>query len=121
MNLYNLSNKDIGIYGEGLAVEFLIKNGYTILERNYRYKRYEIDIICSKSKLLIFVEVKLRTSIEYGYPEEFVKNNKIKSVKIAAMSYISKVDWQRDVRYDIIAVEVIKNEIKISHFEDAFY
>ena len=60
-----------GKYGEQLAAEFLSENGYEIIERNYRYKHAEIDIIARQGEALIFVEVKLRSSQTFGVPEEF--------------------------------------------------
>ncbi len=110
--------KENGQRGENLAIEYLINNGYEIIERNWRFKRSEIDIIAKVDKILIFVEVKSRNDNRYGFPEEFVTENKILKMQEAAEAYIEQHNWHGELRFDIIAVEN-KNEIK--HFEDAFY
>ncbi|MEY3819267.1 MAG: hypothetical protein RLZZ425_735, partial [Bacteroidota bacterium] len=64
-----MSNKEIGIFGENMAISHLSELGYEIMHRNWRYKHLEIDIIANKDNLLHIIEVKTRTSIEFGYPE----------------------------------------------------
>src|ERR1700712_5302185 len=110
-----------GNEGERLAADFLISKGYVIVERNYRYKRAEIDLIVRKDNWLIFVEVKLRTSISFGYPEEFVDYDKEKQILWGALQYMYKVDWQGNVRYDIVSVVMRHDTVDIVHIEDAFY
>jgi putative endonuclease len=107
-----------GSSGEYLAQEYLKNKNYTILFKNWRHKRSEIDIIAQDGKVIVFVEVKTRTNLSFGHPENFVDANKIKKMQQAADAYIELFDWQGELRYDIIAVE--KNN-KITHFEDAFY
>ena len=70
-----MTNKDIGNNGEDKAVEFLITNKYSILVRNYRYKRCEIDIIAKNKDCIHFIEVKIRKNNIFGYPEDFVSDN----------------------------------------------
>ena len=111
------SKTELGRIGEELAISFLENKGYEILAKNYRFKRFEIDIISKFNNLLIFVEVKSRKSNFYGNPEEAVTKTKAKQVIIAAQNYIFKTNWKADIRFDIIAIT--KNEIM--HFEDAFY
>ena len=108
---------DIGKKGENLAEEFLQQKGYAIVARNYRYKRSEIDLIVQKENWLVFVEVKMRSSEAYGFPEESVHDAKRKKMLEGAAQYLAETNWQGNVRYDIIAIH--KNEIE--HFEDAFY
>ena len=67
-----------GKEGEDMAARFLIEKGFEIVERNYRYKRSEIDLIVKKDKWLVFVEVKLRSSDLYGYPEDFVDYKRLR-------------------------------------------
>ena len=62
----------IGKKGEDLSAEYLLSQGYQILSRNYRFKKSEIDLICRHQELLVFVEVKSRTSVKFGYPESFI-------------------------------------------------
>lgn len=107
-----------GILGEQAAQKFLQEKGYHILAINWRHKRSEVDIIAQDQQMIVFVEVKTRSSTHYGYPEEFVDKNKIKKLREAADAYIEQMDWKGELRFDIIAIE--KNNI-IIHFEDAFY
>ena len=111
---------ETGAKGEQLAAKSLEDNGYEVLEVNYRYKHAEIDIIAKKEGLLIFVEVKTRTKINFGYPEEAVDEKKALKVNEGAEQFIYENDWTGDVRFDIISV-VNGAKIEIKHFEDAFY
>src|ERR1700712_388348 len=97
-----------GNEGEELAASFLVSKGFTVLERNYRHKRSEIDLIIRRDNWLIFIEVKSRTSTAYGYPEEFVDAAKVKMIMAGAIEYMYKINWQGNVRYDIVSV-VFKN------------
>lgn len=114
----NTSQK--GRLGEQIAQDFLIKKGYQILEKNYRYKRSEIDLIALINGTLIFIEVKLRKNEKFGFPEEFVSKRKEELIKEAAENYIFEKDWKKNIRFDIISI--LKTSIKeeIEHFEDAF-
>ena len=70
-------HNDLGKFGEELAVDFLEKNGYEILETNWVFDKAEIDIIAQKNGILAVVEVKTRSSIDFGLPQDFVKPKKI--------------------------------------------
>lgn len=107
--------------GEQLAADFLIKKGFTVIERNYRYKHSEIDLIIQQGNWMIFVEVKTRSSSEFGYPEEFVDYKKKKKILEGAEHYIFKTDWQGNVRYDIVSVRLKEGQTEVVHIEDAFY
>ncbi|HHV38745.1 MAG TPA: YraN family protein [Tepidimicrobium sp.] len=109
-----------GIEGEDRAVKYLISKGYDILDRNYRIKTGEIDIIATKSDILVFIEVKARTSINFGYPYEAVnwkKRNTILKTSLAYMQDQKLKDYQ--ARYDVIEVYLGK-ESKINHIKNAF-
>ncbi|CAN5184480.1 YraN family protein [soil metagenome] len=110
-----------GTDGEDLAATFLIEKGFKVLERNYRYKKSEIDLIVSRGNWLIFVEVKTRTSTAFGFPEEFVDYNKKLKILEGALEYMYVKNWQGNVRYDIVAVNIWGNRHDIKHIEDAFY
>lgn len=110
-----------GIEGEQLAADFLVQKGFQIIERNYRYKHSEIDLIVKKDNWLIFVEVKARSSYAYGHPEEFVDYQKEKKILEGADHYTYVHDWQGNVRYDIVSVKLSKTNPEILHLEDAFY
>tara|TARA_R110002072_G_scaffold90347_3_gene202093 strand:+ start:336 stop:713 length:378 start_codon:yes stop_codon:yes gene_type:complete len=115
------SMQSFGKKGEDLAVEFLERAGYLILDRNFRYKRSEIDIICSREGLLIFVEVKSRSSKAFGQPETFVSKSQVQSILQAAEAYMIEDNWQGDIRFDIIAIYKKGEFEEIEHFQDAFY
>lgn len=109
-----------GNKGEDIAVNFLMENGYEIVERNYRYKHSEIDIIVKKKDFLIFVEVKTRSSTNYGAPEAFVSNGQTTKIFEGANEYIYESDWHGPIRFDIISI-VLGGSVTITHFEDAFH
>ena len=107
-----------GMLGEQRAEEFLKGQGYKILNRNFRYGRHEIDIIARKGGILVFIEVKLRSSLKFGYPEEFVRPTQISSIRLAASRYLEETKWTNDIRFDIIGISASLGEL--THFEDAF-
>jgi putative endonuclease len=110
-----------GNEGEQLAADFLIAKGFEMVRRNYRYKHSEIDLIVKKGNWLIFVEVKTRTSHAFGYPEQFVDRNKVKTILYGALNYMHEINWQGNVRYDIVAVSIRNGKPELHHIEDAFY
>lgn len=114
-------HNETGKKGEDEAVRYLREQGYEIMTRNYRYQHAEIDLIARKGKLLAFIEVKTRTNLNYGNPEEFVSYTKARLVMKAAEHYIFDRDWLGDIRFDIVAVSLSGNELRIKHIEDAFY
>ncbi len=117
--IYNMQKSaETGSTGEILAREYLKNKNYTILFTNWRHKRSEIDIIAQDGKVIVFVEVKTRTNLSFGNPEDFVDANKMKKMQEAAEAYIEQFDWHGELRFDVIAIE--KN-YAITHFEDAFY
>ncbi len=115
-----MNTKKIGDKGEDFAINILKSKGYEILERNYRYKRAEIDIITLHNNLLIFVEVKALHSFEHGYPEERVNQSKINKIMEAAENYIYAINWQKDIRFDILSINLNEPDAYF-HIEDAFY
>lgn len=112
-------HNETGKEGEEMATLFLIKNGYKILSRNFRYKKSEIDIIAQKEKTIAFVEVKTRTNAFFQEPELSVTRSKQKQITLGANFYIQENDINLDIRFDIIAITLFGN--KINHIEDAFY
>ena len=107
-----------GKYGELLAQQYYEKMGYTIIQKNYRYKRAEIDFIAQHGDmLLVFVEVKHRSRRDYGEAETFVSFQQKERIQMAAESYIYDINWKKNIRFDIVCVN---GEGKIEIFEDAF-
>ncbi len=114
-------HNDIGIKGEELASFYLEGKGYTILEKNWRFGREEIDIIAKQNEMLVVVEVKTRTGSFFGEPEEFVNRQKQKNLIKAANAYIEKNNLELEVRFDIMGVILTGNNHRINHIEDAFH
>lgn len=113
-------HNELGKKGEDLATNFLLKKGYQILENNYRFQKAEVDIIAQKDKILVAVEVKTRSTPEFGDPQEFLKPQQIKRLVKAIDFYVNENNLDVEVRFDIVAI--IKNKLgtKIEHIEDAF-
>lgn len=114
-------HNELGKFGEELAVDFLQQNGYVVLETNWTFQKAEIDIIAQKENTLAIVEVKTRSSIEFGLPQDFVKPKKIQLLVKAVNEYVVSNDLDVEVRFDIIAIFKDDSRYKIDHIEDAFY
>ncbi|ASW75349.1 hypothetical protein IQ37_10170 [Chryseobacterium piperi] len=114
-------HNDFGKKAEDLAVEYLQKNGYTILERNFRFQKAEIDIIAEKDHLIIITEVKARSTDAFILPQEAVTKTKIRSIVLAANHYLEEFNKDKEVRFDIISVlPDEKGTLIIEHIIDAF-
>lgn len=112
----------IGIIGENIAKEYLEKNRYIVLERNFRGKYGEIDLIAKNNEMnIIFIEVKTRTNLQYGSGSESVnfkkKSNIIKTAK--KYIYINNIK-NKNIRFDVIEIYIIKNKYMINHIKNAF-
>jgi len=111
---------ELGKKGEQLAVNYLIGKGYKIVERNWRFQKAEIDIIARKAETLISVEVKTRSTKNFGNPQDFVNPKKIKLMVLAMNEYILNKDLDIELRFDIIAITKDKSSFDIEHFKNAF-
>lgn len=116
-----LTNTQKGTSGEDIAVAHLIKQGYTILAKNWRHQHLEIDIVAQISNLLVIVEVKLRASNAFGMPEEFVTKAKQKKLIRATDFYIKENNVNIETRFDVIAIIQNANELNVEHIVGAFY
>lgn len=114
-------HNELGKKGEQLAVDFLVENNYNIVERNYRFDKAEVDIIAQKGDILAIVEVKTRSSLDFGNPQDFVKPKQIKNLVKAVDEYVTENDLDVEVRFDIIAIVKENNSYNIEHLENAFY
>lgn len=122
IKLLNMAeHNDLGKSGEKDAVKLLRSKGYDILETNFVYEKAEVDIIAKKGNYLVVVEVKTRSTPDFGDPQDFVKPAQIKRLVKAVDYYINEKDLDLEVRFDIVAI--IKNNLgkRIEHLEDAFY
>lgn len=111
---------DFGKQGEEIAVKYLMDKGYEILERNWRNRHKEIDIIAKDGNELVVVEVKTRKSNDYGDPDFAVNKQKQRLLISAANAYIFRNNLDINTRFDIISIVFNNGEPVIDHIEDAF-
>ena len=114
-------HNELGKKGEQLAVDFLLKNNYEIVERNYRFDKAEVDIIAKKGSILAIVEVKTRSTADFGNPQDFVKPKQIQRLVKAVDEYVTVNELDVEVRFDIIAIVKEASRFNIEHLENAFY
>jgi len=114
-------HNDFGKLGEEKAKNFLIKKGYAIKAKNYRYLKAEIDIIAQKDSILAIIEVKSRSSEFLQNIAETVNQKKIQLLVSAANNYVIENDLDVDVRFDIITILKKGNDFQLEHLKDAFY
>lgn len=114
-------HNELGKKGEQLAVDFLLENNYEIVERNYRFDRAEVDIIARKEAVLAIIEVKTRSTIDFGNPQDFVKPKQIQRLVKAVDDYVVENELAVEVRFDIIAIVKEKKGFSVEHLENAFF
>ena len=119
------SKKAYGKFGEDTASHYLTLRFYKILERNYRKRNAEVDIIAQKGKTLCFVEVKTRSNDKFGTPGEAVDFKKQQKIILGAQNYLAQTNWQGEVRFDVAEVYARKTKFgfkmhKINYIKNAF-
>lgn len=122
------ARKRVGQGGEDLAARYLQDKGYRILERNYRFQRAEVDLVCFQPAKnytdggeLVFVEVKTRSSHTYGVPETAVDISKQKNLRKAALAYLYEHRMEGAYcRFDVLAISRTSSQVDIHHIENAF-
>lgn len=115
-NSYQLGRK-----GEAEAARFLTQNNYTILEKNYRYRKAEVDLIVQKNNTLIAVEIKTRSTDFFGHPALFLKPKQQQRIVEAINYYVQQNNLDVEVRFDVISVVKKKGSFEIQHLKNAFY
>ena len=112
----------LGNQGEQLAVDFLVEKGFKILERNWRFKRAELDIIAMDNQTMVFVEVKTRSDDIFERPENAVNTRKRQLMIRAAIGYMQQSGHDWAIRFDIVSV-ILRGDVKaqIDYFKDAFF
>ena len=119
-----MSTKQDGDWGEALAAEYLEARGCRIVEKEWRCRFGEIDLIAEKDGMLLFVEVKLRTNLQYGMPREYVTAEKQKKLRSAALLYLSMHGLDAPARFDVAEVYTDAHHsarsTRIEYLEDAF-
>ena len=115
-------HNELGKKGETLACSYLSGKGHLILETNYRAGHKEIDVISLVKDVLVFTEIKTRSSYAFGYPEESVSLRKQNLLKLAAEAYCLDNPQYEKLRFDVLSLLIRNDEvIETIHFEDAFY
>lgn len=116
------SNQSKGNRGEQLAADYLCKLGYTIVERNWRFRHWEVDIIASKDRFLHFFEVKTRHSLRFGNPEESITREKMNNLRNAAEEYqYANPEWHY-IQFNVIAITITDDVVKeIFMIEDVYF
>jgi putative endonuclease len=112
---------ELGKSGEDHAREYLINKGFTILEKNWRHNKDEVDLIAIHNECLVIIEVKTRNTLYFGEPQIFVNKKKQAFMIRAANAYILKNNIHLETRFDIVSVVLSGNKMSIKHIEDAFY
>lgn len=117
----NDSKQLLGKEGERLAEQYLKKKGYKIVERNYRCRGAELDLIVLDRRVIVFVEVKTRTGHGFGSPFEAVEFRKQQKMIQAAQCFLNERKLhQRDARFDVVGISWPGDEPLVEHIENAF-
>ena len=116
-----MNNKELGIIGENIACELLIKKGYKILHRNWSKYKLELDVVTEYDNRLIIVEVKTRESNYLGEPWEAVTLAKQKNIIKATNEYVAEYQIDLEVQFDVISIIYREKCKSIEHLENAFY
>lgn len=111
----------LGKQGEAAARNYLVQQGYEILETNWSYNKGEIDIIALTPEYVVMVEVKTRSTYDFGDPEESIGTKKLRKLFDTADRYMELKEIDREVRYDVITVVFHGNTWTIEHIPDAYY
>lgn len=111
-------HNELGKKGETYACEYLKSKGFKILKTNWRFHRNEIDIIAENKDCILFVEVKTRSSYDWGLPEDFLSRAQTRRLQDAVNFYIQDKDIEKEPRIDVLALVEIEGEYQIEHFED---
>ena len=115
------NNIKTGKDGEQLAATFLQKIGYTLLDLNWRHHHWEIDIIATLGNTLHFVEVKTRTSLQFGFPEEHISAKKMRHLKNAACHYHYLHPQYKSIQFDVIAINFETGKDPAVYFMEDIY
>ena len=113
-------HNELGKRGEEEAVRYLISKDYKIVCRNWRFYGYEIDIVAENEEFIVFVEVKTRTSVQWGNPVGFVNKLRMRRMLDAADHYLIEMDIDKPARFDIIGLVWNGRGFDLEHIDDAF-
>lgn len=111
----------LGTRGENHALHYLKGLKYELVAKNFRFRRGEIDLVVKKGDTLVFVEVKTRSSLAFGFPEDTLSFHQKSNILTAAEAFMEQLNWNGPVRFDIIAIHRKRSKLILKHLEDAFY
>lgn len=112
---------DLGRKGEDIAFDYLIRKGYRVLVRNWRFHSEELDIVAVQNNELVIVEVKTRSAAIYEPPQESITPKKIRHIVEAAEAYIMEFDVDMETRFDVISIKWFGDgKYELEHIVDAF-
>lgn len=115
-------NQQKGRTGEAIAAQYLMENGFVIVERNWRHRHLEVDLIAVKREILHFIEVKTRTSLRFGYPEESIGKEKMQFLKFASAAYQYQHPSWKYIQFDVIAILLRQQKTEeIFMIEDVYF
>ncbi len=114
-------HNETGKSGEDFAVNFLKENGHEVLAQNFRYGQAEIDIVSKHANLIVFTEVKTRSSDKYGFPEQAVSKVKQNHISKAASFFMEKRGFKNEVRFDILSLTKTYEGYDVHWIKDAFF
>jgi putative endonuclease len=115
------TTREKGSAAEEIAVDYLVQNGYEILDQNWYNQHHELDIIARKNGVVAVVEVKSLASNYMREPYQSVNRNKQRMIISATNAYIRKHNINDDIRFDIISIIMNRTDPKVEHIENAFY
>lgn len=115
-----MTDAELGVYGEKLAQEHLKQLGYNILVTNYKYLKFEIDIVTEWEDKIVVVEVKTRQTAEIGEPWRAVTKRKQRQIMLCANAYVQNRQVDKEVRFDIISIVHNQFRTNLEHLIDAF-
>lgn len=114
-------HNELGIMGEEIALEYLLKKGNKILKKNYRFGRNEVDLILKDQNEIVILEVKTRSNPFMAGPEKTVTRSKQRAIIQVAQDYVETHNMDEEVRFDIVSILIHNGETKVDHIKDAFY
>lgn len=116
-----MTQNELGKFGEACALQYLLDQNFTLLEKNYRWRREEVDLIGMQESQLVFVEVKTRSSDHVLAPKLAVSRSKQRHLIHAANAFVQEKQLDVDVRFDVISIVYRNGSMETEHIKDAFY
>ena len=115
------ARKELGKWGEEQALQYLVRSGFKLLHQNWKNRTGEIDLIMLDQEILVFVEVRTKSSTRFGSSIESITPQKKRKLKTMASHYLQyKNYWDKEVRFDLIAIDNYQNKLKITHIKEIF-